>query len=169
MGASSGLLSPPHHRNSNSAQNQPADSQQATSPAGERANETMKPIFQTKLLPPDGNCFIACLASILECEIDELPDLSDIEASGENWLIGLNVRLKPMGYGVTYMQASEEKPAEVFIPKGCHFIVSGLGASGVPHSIVMRQGDMPEIAHDPAGGNGKGLKEIRSFQVVVKL
>ncbi|KKL84801.1 hypothetical protein LCGC14_1961060, partial [marine sediment metagenome] len=43
----------------------------------------MKPIYQTRFAGPDapvaeqGNCFAACLASILECSLEEVDVLFD--------------------------------------------------------------------------------------------
>ena len=41
----------------------------------------MKPVFQTRMHDPDkgiiGNCFRACIASILECGIDDIPKIEE--------------------------------------------------------------------------------------------
>jgi hypothetical protein len=138
----------------------------------------MKPVFQTKYGPIEGNCFNACVASILECNLDDLPDLNNIEASGKNWLVGLNEQLRPMGYGITSSPATEEQPATFYLPIGCHFIVSGLGPRGVRHSVVARKdgeespnggGDIINFVHDPIGKLYLGIKTVESFQMVVKL
>ena len=38
----------------------------------------MKPIHQTKF-GKEGNCFAACIASVLDCEIDSVPFWADSE------------------------------------------------------------------------------------------
>lgn len=132
----------------------------------------MKPVYQTQFGDPDGNCFNACVASIIECELSDLPDLCKVEASGQNWLIGLNDALRPMGYGVSSTPAPEESPATFYIPKGCHFIASGDGARGIRHSVVYQQKDDgvdAVMVHDPIGPKYRGLKKVTSFQLVVKL
>jgi hypothetical protein len=132
----------------------------------------MKPIYQTKFTKPEGNCFNACVASILECKLEDLPDLYEIEQTGQNWLVGLNNALRPMGYGVVHIPASAEKPCEAYIPKGCHFIASGLGPGELLHSVVYLQKDDgvdAVMVHDPIGPKYRGLKEVRSFQLLVKL
>jgi hypothetical protein len=132
----------------------------------------MKPVYQTKFGVPDGNCFNACVASVIECEIEDLPDLCEVEATGQNWLIGLNDALRPMGYGVIHMEASEENPATVYIPKGCHFIASGLGPCDVLHSVVYQQQDdgvNAVMVHDPIGPKYRGLKKTLNLQLVVRL
>lgn len=130
----------------------------------------MKPVYQTKHGAPEGNCFNACVASILECSLDDLPDLHEIEQTGQNWLVGLNDALRPMGYGVVHIPASAEVPANAYIPEGCHFIASGMGPRGLLHSVVMRQEkDEPVFVHDPIGPQYRGLKDVRSFELIVKL
>jgi hypothetical protein len=130
----------------------------------------VKQVYQTKFGEPEGNCFNACVASILECGLDELPDLHQIEQTGENWLEGLNRHLQSKGYGIIHLPTSEEKPVELYIPPGCHFIASGMGPRELLHSVVMRQEkDGMVMAHDPIGKKYSGLKDIRSFQLVVKL
>lgn len=42
----------------------------------------MRPVEQTILTPPDGNCFAACVASILELPIDAVPNF---RSSGNGW------------------------------------------------------------------------------------
>jgi hypothetical protein len=130
----------------------------------------MKQVYQTKFGEPEGNCFNACVASILECSLEDLPDLYEIEQTGENWLVGLNNALRPIGYGIVHIPASEEKPCEAYIPEGCHFIASGMGPRGLLHSVVMRQEkERPVFVHDPIGPKYRGLKGVSSFQLIVKI
>lgn len=43
----------------------------------------MRAIYQTKLSHVDGNCLPACIASILDLELDEVPEIED---RSSNWL-----------------------------------------------------------------------------------
>jgi len=54
----------------------------------------MKPVFQTKFGPKEGNCFAACLASILEIPLEDI----DFNAATDDWLIITNQKLLPYGY-----------------------------------------------------------------------
>lgn len=134
----------------------------------------MKRVYQTKFGHPEGNCFNACVASILECSLEDLPDLEKFEAKGVNWLDGLNEALRPMGYGVIHVPASEENPASVYIPPRGHFIASGDGYGALLHSVVCEErgrGDV-DIVHDPypeAKKRGFGLKKVLSMQFVIKV
>lgn len=129
----------------------------------------MKPVFQTKYGNPEGNCFAACVASILECSIDELPNLYELEQSGKNWLIGLNEAIKPKGYGVAYIEAKNEA-VDMFLPEGAYFIASGDASGSCQHSCVYQniEGDAVMI-HDPNPGAKVGLKKINTIQIIIKL
>jgi hypothetical protein len=53
----------------------------------------MKPIDQTIFGFPDGNCFAACIASLLELPIEEVP----INSGGDDWLPSTQAFLKTKG------------------------------------------------------------------------
>src|SRR5690242_11331563 len=128
----------------------------------------MKPVFQTRNGDPEGNCFAACVASILECSIEELPDLHDLP-EGENWLEWFNTQLAPRGFAV----AEAEAPLHAYIPAGTHFIAAGAGRRGMRHCVVMKSSgrDANQYAdtfvHDPYRG-GDGLVSVSSVSFVVK-
>lgn len=138
----------------------------------------MKPITQTRFGDPEGNCFASCVASILECPLSDLPDLNDLP-EGRNWLEWFNDGLAGKGAGVFYAAASADDPFNGYIPNGGHFIASGPGPRGLPHSVVMRAlpgkvdaggivDQTNELAHDP-NPSGEGILEVSSICFVVKL
>lgn len=49
----------------------------------------MKPVFQTRISPVDGNCFQACLASIFELELGQVPyyDTASWVSDYNAWLL----------------------------------------------------------------------------------
>lgn len=53
----------------------------------------MKEIYQTNFGYPGGNCFAACIASIFECEISDIPNFTDL--NDDNWADEIAKRLKP--------------------------------------------------------------------------
>ena len=127
----------------------------------------MIPIDQTVLrLPtdpsgPPGNCFAACIASILEIPIDQIPqpNSDDVENWGRDggywerlakWLRSIGWHLldcaQPWPWS-TAMEADYE---------GCYWIASGPGPRGSKHSVVCCGW---QIAHDPHPSRA-GLMEI---------
>ncbi len=63
----------------------------------------MKPVFQTRLRARDGDCFRACIASIMEMKINEVPDVPiqpdarDWFKLWNQWLNGMNLQLVGIG------------------------------------------------------------------------
>ena len=53
----------------------------------------MKPVMQTKFGPVEGNCFCACLASMLELPIEDIPFYHDV-----NWFKNYNDFLMTKGF-----------------------------------------------------------------------
>lgn len=55
----------------------------------------MRPVEQTKFAPPDGDCFAACVASVLEVSVADVPNFhaDDWLARWNDWLAPLNVEL----------------------------------------------------------------------------
>lgn len=54
----------------------------------------MMKVFQTRFGHKDGNCFAACIASLLEVPLKDV----DFTASEEGWLPECNRIIKPFGY-----------------------------------------------------------------------
>lgn len=139
----------------------------------------MKPVTQTRFGEPEGNCFAACVASILECSLTDIPDLLDWPKD-RNWLEWFNDGLAGKGVGVFYAAASPAEPFNGYIPNGGHFIASGPGPRGLLHSVVMQAqpgklddtgavvNQLNELAHDP-NPTGDGILEVNSICLVLKL
>jgi hypothetical protein len=126
----------------------------------------MIPVFQTKYGERDGNCFMACVASILEISLEDCPDLYDetgAYAPGTNWLQvaadwayahadALLIGLGPNDDGLM-------KP-----PQG-YAIISGLSPFGYMHACVALNG---QVVHDPHP-HGLGLVQITDMVAVIPL
>jgi hypothetical protein len=114
----------------------------------------LKPIVQTKF-PQRGNCFAACIASILELEVSEVPAFEDLSSNpfipAKRWLNerGLNFEhsaaaYPPPGYAVA-VGASPRNP-------------------DIQHAVVTLAG---KIVHDPHP-DGRGLAEISRYFAIVQ-
>jgi hypothetical protein len=123
------------------------------------------PVFQTMTVANDGegNCFNACIASVLELPLRDVapihPKTPDYWESWETWFAARGLELD-------YVSASTP-------PKGWS-IARGLGhriypddhkRAGQPimHATVAFNG---EVLHDPFPG-GKGLKEIEGYWAIL--
>lgn len=104
-----------------------------------------------------GNCFNACVASILEIPIDELPDYSQWAC----WHYKYQQFLRNnYNYGmVTILNKGTNLLTDLIV------IVSGPGPRGLVHSVLYRNGD---LLHDPYPDNN-GLDEIQEITLLFPL
>jgi len=121
----------------------------------------MIPVYQTMTVSNDGcgNCFNACVASILELPLrevcDTLPRDTPYWSAWRNWLatIGLDLANYP----------ADDPPKGWSIARGPGFRIypEGHELSGQPisHATVAFNG---EVLHDPFPG-GTGLKEVNGY------
>lgn len=104
-------------------------------------------IHQTKFGYPDGNCFAACVASIMECDISDVPlqsAVSDIEPL-RHWLGRFEL------CEVTF-ELGDYRPSGLYVLTGLSpRSVVGLRAK---HCVVARGS---EILHDPHPDGGQVL------------
>lgn len=73
----------------------------------------MKEVEQTIHTVPGGNCFAACLASILELPIEEVPNFNAATA-GENWCERVNEWLAPRNLHLQGWLHSDESDPRIF-------------------------------------------------------
>jgi hypothetical protein len=117
---------------------------------------TVQPVSQTKRGGPDappeerGDCWPACLASLLEVAIEECP-VPHSDDPEHHWYDATNAMLARHDCEVWCFPADAEVPADYYWIAGVPSLNLGLKSDGspVPHVIVMR-GDV--VAHDPSLG-----------------
>ena len=98
----------------------------------------MKPVDQTRFGPVEGNCFAACVASILEIPIEEAPDVMSIP----NWYEAFAEWLKPRGmYPICFNLTKNG-----WVPIGLHILSGKSPRWAGDHAVVARG---TEIVHDP--------------------
>ena len=104
----------------------------------------MKPVDQTRFGYPNGNCFAACVASILELSIDEVWDAGEFDEKMNNnvdfWL-GWQRWLATRGFGLVHIL-----DGAWFLPPVGYGVANGISDRGLRHSVVTRDGVM---VHDP--------------------
>jgi len=117
----------------------------------------MKPVTQTQFSfvigPEAGNCFAACIASILELELEAVPNF--VEA--DDWRSACIEWLRRRGLG--YVALDLNKHAKLYIGNalaGLYCILDGPSprSPGHYHSVVGRIGEHAgevgiELVHDP--------------------
>lgn len=111
----------------------------------------MKPVMQTKYGYPDGNCFAACIASLLELSLDEVPAISSADDDyWQQW----QTWLAPRGLMMISWPCQVEA-GPTMVPEGYALLATqppdvdrgnAPEAVGVGHSVVVFNG---EVVHDP--------------------
>lgn len=102
----------------------------------------MKPVEQTILHPPEGDCFRACVASILERPIEEVPNP---HAPEEHWWNAWHEWLLPQGLQFVEWEPNTEKPT--CCPLRGYWIATVASPDRCNHCLVIHD---DEIAWDPS-------------------
>ncbi len=128
----------------------------------------MKPVFQTRFGFEDGNCFEACIASILEIPLDDIPDFHK-NAKGDNgpaYWKNIAGWCKDKPFNIIAVALTEDHDPLTFF-KDSWVIVSGPSPRGKEdwhiHACVWWNG---KIVHDPHPDQ-QGLKEITEYNFFI--
>jgi hypothetical protein len=112
-------------------------------------NAEMKPVNQRVLNTVKGDCFAACLASLLEVPLENVPNIHDWP-EGE-WFYPLNERLRKEHGTVLLMVDASSYASLLWFPDGVPFIAScGVKDTTHRHAIVAAYGrEGMKVLHDP--------------------
>jgi hypothetical protein len=119
----------------------------------------MRPVDQTRFGSPDGNCFAACVASLLEIPLEEAPDLMKLP----DWYVAFEEWLRPRGLYPVGFSCDGEPPGWALA--GLHILSGGSPRGDFLHSVVARG---REIVHDPHPSRD-GLRSLKDRIVLVPL
>lgn len=105
----------------------------------------MKPVYQTIFNATEGNCFSACLASVLELPIEDVPNFC--ANPSPHWFADVRSWLNPFGLDAVNISVSD---LSVYEARG-YYLLGGTSTRGpYLHSVVAYNG---VVVHDP---NPKG-------------
>ena len=101
--------------------------------------------IQQSITGARGNCFSACLASLLEVPIEDVPLFLWESGDGTifDWSERLDAWLKPMGLYALHFFSGQRPPR---VMPGVLHIMTGISPRGRPHAVIGLGG---EIVHDP--------------------
>ena len=121
----------------------------------------MIPIDQS-VLGARGNCFSACLASLLEIPIEDVPFfLSEPgDVSRFQWAERLDAWLEPFGLYALHFFADPARPGAF---PGVLHIMTGMSPRGRPHAVI---GKGRFVVHDPHPDK-TGLSSLDGFCLLV--
>jgi hypothetical protein len=103
----------------------------------------VRPVLQS-VSGPDGDCFAACVASLLEVDLAAVPDLA---AAGDRWASVLRRWLAARGLRVDFRPGDGRPLADQRNPPRGYAVVGQRGRDGSVHAVVCRDG---RIVHDPS-------------------
>lgn len=121
----------------------------------------MKPVDQTTFGHPGGNCFSACVASLLELSIDDVPYFMDEEDGKPKWYEQLDSWLAPRGFYALHFDVVDRE--RTVWPKG-FYIRIGKSSRG-DHAVVGRGG---AVVFDPHPSR-EGLIAVDGFTIIALL
>lgn len=109
----------------------------------------MKPVDQTKTLDGGerGNCLAACLASLFECKLDDVPALEELPPGA--WKIAMAQWASSLGKELIKRDPDQYCP-------DVHYIAVGLSDRGNRHATIGLNG---VVVHDPHSAR-KGLERV---------
>lgn len=124
----------------------------------------MKPVDQTMFGDgsngnPPGDCFRACIASLMELPIEGVPHFVAIGDSWSTCQAWLAER------GLAYTEAAPRDAYGLLHIAGVHYLACGPSARGFQHAVIERRG---QLAHDPHPSRA-GLVETQRLGVLVAL
>jgi hypothetical protein len=132
----------------------------------------MIPVIQKYFHIPNkqkGDCYRAAIASVIECEIEDLPRPL-IKESWSKYCFKLDEKLKTMGWMTTQYGIRTIKEGMLSSPDTDGYVLA-LGKSPrfngtdrINHFIVWRNG----LAHDPHPDN-LGILDIIDFEILTKI
>ncbi len=129
----------------------------------------MKPVIQTDLSFETGNCGEACIASILEIELSDIPRLHNPNDDQDGDIYCRNIRSFLSQFELSYIDLSMSEghdPKDFF--KDCWIIATGPSPRATKewhrHAVVWRNG---KTVHDPHP-SGNGLIKIDMYGVFIK-
>lgn len=109
----------------------------------------MKKVEQTRT-GADGNCLNACIASILELPLDDVPEF------GDDWLTELNDFLRSRGLSYRRIPVDGAKPSG-------YGTIEGVSPRGGLHACVALDGELVWDPHPISMRDGQGLVEPRYY------
>ena len=134
----------------------------------------MRPVVQTRLHSPGkpGNCFAACLASLLECDINDVPWPNQANVDSDDWgsyWRRIAVWLAERGLFMIEWDVDVKGPkpwvSDAAADAEAYWLAAGPSPRGVRHSVVMKGA---EIVHDPHPEGG-GISAVEIATVIAAL
>lgn len=101
----------------------------------------MRHVPQTRF-GADGNCFEACIASLIDCDLEEVPRYTESNEDMCGYLARLDQWLAPRGLSIVVLNRKESPPGDRlpdFVAADAYYIASIQDAAAdFVHAVVLR-------------------------------
>ena len=108
----------------------------------------------------NGDCFRACIASLLDEELAAVPDFA---GEGEHWLADVQAYLRERGLFYLQVEIKDRMLESAFREGQTWHLVEGISPRGGEHACVALNG---KLIHDPHP-SGHGLAEVETYGFLV--
>jgi hypothetical protein len=122
----------------------------------------VRPVIQT-YTGENGNCFAACLASILEIPLSDIPDFGGDDV----FLDQVAQFLEPMDLYYIQVPVYDGAIERMFEAGDTFHTIEGTSPRGGQHAVVGCNGVMVHDPH-PFDGTGRGLVDIDCYGLICK-
>lgn len=132
----------------------------------------MTPVFQTRR-GQGGNCFAACVATILDRPIELIDPLIQMDApEGGEWMQPLHDYLAGEGISIIYIDANKDGTIPFHTGHDFYAIAAITTNEGYPHAVVVKvakEGDenVLRMEHDPEP-ESSGFKKLNGLWFFAK-
>lgn len=127
----------------------------------------MKPVDQTIFGPGEGaaagNCWSACIASILELPLAEVPHFVAVE--GDDWWLAMQAWLQERGLQAVHFEVAGKDLSELWEPKGFTILTGDSPRGDFLHAVI---GEGFSMIHDPHPSRA-GLRNVIEVDVFAVL
>ena len=120
----------------------------------------MTPVDQTRFGVGNGNCLAACLASLLNLRLDQVPDVM----AADDWWEQLCGWARGLGWALIHLDSDGEGLTWFWSQDG-YWIAGGPCERGGRHACVYQDG---QLAHDPHPSRA-GLLSVDTWTLLVPL
>ena len=122
----------------------------------------MIPVEQTRLGYPNGNCFNACIASVLERPLEEIPDLMlGTDGKGKGWWPLYQQWFREQGF-----EATAYLYDDIWFPRGYSLMSAQSPRGDFLHSVVCLDGN---VVWDPHPQREMGLGQPADWTILKPL
>lgn len=114
---------------------------------------------QTRFGGTSGNCFAACVASIFQMWLHEIPNFCEV---GDEWWAPFEMWCRRLGFQPICLPTPDGCDWALWFAPGQLVIASGLGARGFAHSVLYMDGKLFFDPHPDDSGIAS-VKDVIAF------